>query len=121
MPKSKEVKQSKVPEPYWSSLVQTYIMFFENKTGEQIKFEGAATRDLKSIVKFLHESGNEKRIAWTRDIACRSLSVFMQVAWGFEGVVCNGTWFIPTANKFKKEIIEAIRQFKIEKLSKQSI
>jgi hypothetical protein len=120
MPKTK-VKQPKVPEPYWRSLVETYLLFMENKIGEPVEFEGAATRDLKSIVKFLHESGNAKRIAWTKDIACRTLSVFMQVAWGFEGVVCNSIWFVPTANKFKIEIVEMIRQFKSEKLSKQSI
>jgi hypothetical protein len=105
----------KASEQYWRSLVQTYMLFVENKFHYRVPFEKSAPRDLKYIVKYLRELAEEKHIAWDKPTACRTLSVFLQCAWAFEGVISNQEWFLPTASKFKKEIVEAIKQVKLQK------
>jgi hypothetical protein len=108
-------KTPKVVETYWKESVAILLAFTADKFGHPVPFLPTEARPLKNILKRLHEQSNERQVAWTREITTRTLSVFLQWAWLAEPVPHSEKFFLIYADKFKDEIIETIRLYKLAK------
>lgn len=114
MPKTK-VKQPKLTEPFWSSIVGTYLLFMKLKFKYNVMLNDSSPRDLKAIVKRLRELANEGHVAWDKPTACRTLHIFFHFAWENKMAPHSDKWFIITCNKRKEEILGTINQYKISR------
>lgn len=111
MPKPK-VKQPKLTEPFWSSIVGTYLLFMELKFKYKFIRKDSTPRELKAIVKRLRELAHEGHIAWDKPTACRTVHLFFHFAWEYKMAPHSDKWFIITCNKRKEEIMDTISKYK---------
>jgi hypothetical protein len=114
MPKTKE-KQQEIVEPFWRDSVAVLLEFTATKFGHTVPFLPTEARPLKNILKRLREQSNERQVAWTREICTRTLSAFLQWAWKAEPVPHTEKFFLIYASKYKEEILETIRLYKLAK------
>lgn len=114
MPKTK-TKQPKVVEPYWKEAIGILMVFTAAKFGHNVPFLPTEARPLKSILKRLREQANDRGVAWTRDIATRTILAFLEWSWLAEPVPHTEKFFLIYASKYKEEILETIRLYKLSK------
>jgi hypothetical protein len=111
MPKTK-VKQPKFTEPYWKSIVGTYLLFMQIKFNYKVELTGSSPRDLKEITKRLRELANEGNVVWDKPTACRTFHLFLHFAWEYKMAPHCDKFFVIGCNKRKEEILDAISQYK---------
>jgi hypothetical protein len=111
-----KTKQPKVKEEYWRQCVGTYLFFVRERYNDaSIDLVGSAPRDLKNIVRMLREEAEKKKTAWTADTATRSLLYFLKYASNEPVVMDNAGWLLPSCNKYKEQILESIKQSKLQR------
>lgn len=121
-PKPKKSKPKKVKEvqPYWTEIFVTFLTFMSAKFNEErIAVNGSAPRDLKLIVKELRTHAQGLKCEWNKVIACRTVLYFLEFAWNFNNPLLviphDKKWFLSLAAKYRVEIIESIRVYKLSK------
>lgn len=99
--------KEKIIEPFWSDLVSVYFNFCRNKFGESPVFDGSAPRDLKSIIKSLHERAAARNIEWDIDVAKSRLHNFLNYAYQDSWLKKN--FLLSNINRQKEKIFYNIR------------
>lgn len=78
---AKKTRQPKVVEPYWTEIVAEWFKFNQEKFGIKPSFDGSSPRDLKIIIKALHERATEQQVEWTLQIATSRFINFLKYAY----------------------------------------
>lgn len=105
---AKKVKKSKAPpEPFWNELVEVYFDFCRKKFGEEPSFDGSAPRDMKTIIKSLHERADKSNIEWTLNTAQFRFYKFLRFA--YEDPWLSKNFLLQNINRQKDKIFFNIR------------
>lgn len=105
MPRKSKEKQ--LPEPYWKELVELYFDFCREKFQETPSFDGSAPRDMKGIIKSLHERADKSNIDWTLEIAVFRFKNFLEFA--YKDYWLKNNWLLSNINRQKDKIFFNIR------------
>lgn len=103
--KTKRVK--KEPEPFWNELVKVYFDFCREKFNENPSFDGSAPRDMKAIIKSLHERADKSNIEWTLPVAQFRFYNFLEFA--YQDYWLSKNWLLSNINRQKDKIFFNIR------------
>lgn len=114
MPKPK-TKQPKKPEEFWKSLVGCYLVFMQTQLGTHVELDAAKGKALKLVVKMLRENAENQRVAWTQEIATRTLLFFLNYAWKVSEIIKTEKWFIISVHKHRVELLDKIKLLKSQK------
>jgi hypothetical protein len=104
---AKKKKEKAVSEPYWNELVEVYFTFCREKFHEPPSFDGSAPRDLKAIIKTLHERATKSNVEWTLNIATFRFRNFLDFAYQDSWLKTN--WLLFNINRQKDKIFFNIR------------
>jgi len=107
MPPKERKKKEKVIEPYWKELVKVYFDFCREKFSEEPSFDGSAPRDMKTIVKCLHERATKSNVEWTLDVAQFRFHNFLEFA--YQDVWLAKNFLLSNINRQKDKIFFNIR------------
>lgn len=105
MAKAKKVKAG--PEPYWNEFVEIWFNFCREKFSEPPSFDGSAPRDLKSIIKTLHERAIKSNVEWTLNVAQFRFKNFLDFA--YQDYWLKNNWLLSNINRQKDKIFFNIR------------
>lgn len=105
---TKKAKRKKVPpEPYWNDLVSVYFDFCRTHLGDEPSFDGSAPRDMKAIIKTLHDRATTSGIEWTLKVAQSRFHNFLTFAFQDSWLAKN--WLLSNINRQKDKIFYNIR------------
>jgi hypothetical protein len=108
MVKEKKPKKEKAaPEPFWNELVEVYFNFCREKFHEPPSFDGSAPRDLKAIIKTLHDRAIKSNIEWTLPVAQFRFNNFLEFAYQDKWLKDN--FLLSNINRQKDKIFFNIR------------
>lgn len=107
MATKKKPKKEKVVEPYWNDLVEVYFNFCREKFNESPSFDGSAPRDLKAIIKTLHERSDKSNVEWTLNVATFRFHNFLEFA--FQDYWLSKNFLLSNINRQKDKIFFNIR------------
>lgn len=103
----KPKKEKAPPEPYWNDLVKVYFDFCREHFGEEPSFEGSAPRDMKMLIKTLHERATKSNIEWTLPVAQFRFNNFLMFAYQDKWLKDN--FLLSNINRQKDKIFYNIR------------
>lgn len=104
---TKKPKKERVVEPYWNEFVKVYFDFCREKFSEEPSFDGSAPRDLKTIIKSLHERAEKSGIEWTENVALFRFRNFLEFAYHDSWLSKN--FLLSNINRQKDKIFFNIR------------
>ncbi len=103
-----KTKKPKIVEPYWSEIVKIWFDFCRDKFGDSPVFDNSAPRDLKGIIKILHERAIAAGDEWTLLNAQQRFSKFLE--WSFKDKWLSENWLLFNINRQKDKIFYNIRK-----------
>lgn len=104
---TKRIKKEKVIEPFWNDLVEVYFNFCREKFNEDPSFDGSSPRDMKSIIKSLHERAIKSNIEWSLETATHRFYNFLSFA--YQDYWLSNNWLLFNINRQKDKIFFNIR------------
>ena len=104
---SKKLKKEKVIEPFWNELVEVYFNFCREKFNEAPSFDGSSPRDMKSIIKTLHERAIKSNIEWTLESSRSRFHNFLLFA--YQDSWLKNNFLLSNINRQKDKIFFNIR------------
>lgn len=107
MPPKGKKKEKAAPEPFWNEMVELWFRFCREKFNEEPTFSGSAPRDLKDIVKTLHERATKSNVEWTQNVAEFRFRNFLDFA--YQDSWLSKNWLLSNINRQKDKIFFTIR------------
>lgn len=68
-------------EPYWQSLLSTWVSFYKKKKSEDPTITGRECRELKSLIGLLKARADKKGVGWNEENALSRFSQFLERAY----------------------------------------
>lgn len=96
-------------EPYWQDLVSVWFNFCRDKFGDNPSFEGSAPRDLKAILKSIHERATIRGVEWTKEVATQRLNRFLLFAYNSSQWL-RDHWLLSNLNRQKDTVFFNIQK-----------
>lgn len=101
-------KTPKEVDPFFKNMVEIYFNFCRDNLGDNPTFDGSSPRDLKAIIKDLHERSIKSGIEWTADVARARFSRFLSFAYQDNWLQKN--WLLSNLSRQKDKIFFDLRK-----------
>lgn len=104
---TKKIKTIKVVEPFWNEIVACWFSFCQDRFNESPSFDGSSPRDLKSIIKTLHDRATSCDIEWNLETALLRFTNFLNYA--YQDSWLRNNFLLFNINRQKDKIFYNIR------------
>jgi len=104
---TKKKREPKVIEPFWKEFVTCWFKFCQDTFGEPPSFDGSSPRDLKNIIKSLHERATAAQVEWTLEVATSRFLNFLNYA--IQDPWLRKNFLLFNINRQKDKIFYSIR------------